>query len=803
MNNSSASESMEIASQVSTTQNTSGIATIERNYDQTVQDIENQNMQAVSVEVEPLIVIGTSFNQQQHPVQDIENPNLEEFDGAPPNFVDQQHTVEDNEPNQNWEEVSVEVDPPIAIGTSFKQQHDSVEDIENPNLEEAPPIFVQQQHTVQDNDGNQNWEGVAPASPSLILQLPDTIQDDGSQTSEGVASASPSVSLQLPIQDNGSQTSEGTGRPSDPDVESMYRAAFEGDWDKAEKLLNKDKTLAYRERHSNLPKKNPIYQNSDSNLSKEETEIKWYRPLHVAVASKHNKFALKLIKWMDPDDLELNDSNGLTACCYAAASGSLDIAREMIKKQPKLVEDPSNLASAIILRGKSEVISYFLRQTAMKCLSKESWLGLLQNAIDSKMNDVALKILEKDYSLATMKNDKGTALHVLARQDISTATTGKLAMIFKSIFGTTLKGLQGHGKMPPDFYSLAARLLAKIQEMDEPNALELLNDPPILHDAAKVGNVDLIRMITHAYPDLIWQTDERNHSLFSTAIEYREANVFSFVQRFVALDLSCFFEEDEDENNLLHLAAKSGSRKNEIPVLQMQSEIAWYKAVEAMVPVEYIKEKNKDKKTPRDLFVATHEQLLEESKAWMKSTADSCMLIATIILTVVYAAAFTVPEGNSEETGLPILVKSNWLTCFFIFEALALFSSTLCIITFWSITCSGFVEDQFLYVLPYQLRLGFTALFGSLVGAISAFLSAYHMVLVEGKAWLVKSFLLSIYAILVLAICGRFSELWYKTKLPECLPQMMSKRNGQGPYGKRGKTDHTVDKSQPDAAKAK
>ena len=41
MNNSGASESTEI----SNTQHTSGVATSERNYDQTVQDIENQNMQ--------------------------------------------------------------------------------------------------------------------------------------------------------------------------------------------------------------------------------------------------------------------------------------------------------------------------------------------------------------------------------------------------------------------------------------------------------------------------------------------------------------------------------------------------------------------------------------------------------------------------------------------------------------------------------------------------------------------------------------------------------------------------------------
>ncbi|KAH6801446.1 hypothetical protein C2S52_001910 [Perilla frutescens var. hirtella] len=381
-----------------------------------------------------------------------------------------------------------------------------------------------------------------------------------------------------------------------------------------------------------------------------------------------------------------------------------------------------------------------------------------------------------------MSNERGTALHVLARQ----------AMAVGSIFG--------HGKMQPDFRLLAKNLLENIniEKIDEHSALFLLKTPvPILHAAAKVGNMELIHMLTRAYPDLIWQTDDKGRSLLNIAIECREANVFSFIQRFHALDIySCWLKVDEDKNNLLHLAAKLGPRKNTIPALQLQSELAWYKTVEAMLPLHYMEEKNKDDKTPRDVFVATHEKLLEESKAWMKSTADSCMLIATIILTVVYAAAFTVPGGNNEASGHPILVQSKWLTCFFIFEALALFCSTMCIITFWSITCSGFQEDQFLDILPDQLRLGFATLFGSLIGAISAFLSAYMLLAVQERGRLVKSFLFSIHAILVIAISIRFIELWVKTELPACL--LMFKGNCQGPYSKRGKTDHTEDRSHQD-----
>lgn len=202
--------------------------------------------------------------------------------------------------------------------------------------------------------------------------------------------------------------------------------------------------------------------------------------------------------------------------------------------------------------------------------------------------------------------------------------------------------------------------------------------------------------------------------------------------------------------------------------------------VEVMLRPNAINEKNKFNMTPREVFTEEHEKLLIESKEWMKSTSDSSMLIATIILTVVYAAAFTVPGGTNDATGLPLLGAGVWMTVFFIFEALALSSATLCIITFWSIKTSGFEEDQFLNILPYQLKVGFSSLFVSLVGAISAFVSAYFLMMVKRRDWLVKSFLLLVYAMIIIATIGRFSELWLKMNLPKILPRvLMSTENSQ------------------------
>lgn len=137
-------------------------------------------------------------------------------------------------------------------------------------------------------------------------------------------------------------------------------------------------------------------------------------------------------------------------------------------------------------------------------------------------------------------------------------------------------------------------------------------------------------------------------------------------------------------------------RKRKKNYLQILETYICIQAVEAIVPPFFLEKRNRDVHKPRELFWMEHKRLLEESASHMKSTTEFCMLIATIILTVVFAAAFTPPGGYNQDTGIPILLKSKWFACFIIFEALGLFSSTYCIIGFWSIISSNYEEDQFL-----------------------------------------------------------------------------------------------------------
>ena len=120
----------------------------------------------------------------------------------------------------------------------------------------------------------------------------------------------------------------------------------------------------------------------------------------------------------------------------------------------------------------------------------------------------------------------------------------------------------------------------------------------------------------------------------------------------------------------------------------------------------------------------------------MKDTANYCMLVTTLITTVVFAAAFTVPAGSNQETSTPILLKSIWFRVFFIFDAIALLSSSTSILVFLSILTSRFTQMDFLMSLPSKLVWGLTALFISIVGMVVAFSATCFLVFKSEMPWL-------------------------------------------------------------------
>jgi len=75
---------------------------------------------------------------------------------------------------------------------------------------------------------------------------------------------------------------------------------------------------------------------ADTSLLNAAITKEWGTLLHVVAGTDQVHFVDLLVKLLNPDDLELKNFNGNTAFCYAAASGNLQIASLMIKKNAGL-----------------------------------------------------------------------------------------------------------------------------------------------------------------------------------------------------------------------------------------------------------------------------------------------------------------------------------------------------------------------------------------------------------------------------------------------------------------------------------
>ncbi|KAH6801447.1 hypothetical protein C2S52_001911, partial [Perilla frutescens var. hirtella] len=271
--------------------------------------------------------------------------------------------------------------------------------------------------------------------------------------------------------------------------------------------------------------------------------------------------------------------------------------------------------------------------------------------------------------------------------------------------------------------------------------LELMKNHPILHEAAEIGNMELITMLTHTYPNLVLLTNNEGYTTFHIIVKHRHENMLWLIDEVGAMKDFIAILQDKDDN-ILHLAAELAAPKSRILLLtafEMQRELLWFEKVKAVVPPLCLEMRNKEGYTPTELFSKRRKSLLEESRTWMRNATDSCMLISTLIFTVVFASAFAIPGAYNQVTGIPILLSSNWMTCFVIFEALSMLCSACSILCFLCIMVLGIMKGHFAKNLPNLFVWGLIALSFSLFGVVSVFMSAYFLVYVEERAVLVKT----------------------------------------------------------------
>ncbi|KAM0053485.1 putative PGG domain-containing protein [Helianthus debilis subsp. tardiflorus] len=286
--------------------------------------------------------------------------------------------------------------------------------------------------------------------------------------------------------------------------------------------------------------------------------------------------------------------------------------------------------------------------------------------------------------------------------------------------------------------------------------------------AVKNDTPEVIEQITKMIPQSIWVNDEDSYRLPQISILNRCENVFNFLVHEVTHDknlLTTF--KDKDENNLLHLAGRLAPKQKLNMVLE----------VSKLVRPSEREATNLKEETPIMIFRKEHKALRQEGEEWMKKISDSYTITAALIITIVFAAAITVPGGNNGDTGKPLYETKPSFIIFAASYAISLFTSTTSLLLFLSILTSRYAEEDFLYTLPNKLILGLVMLFISVTSMMIAFSATLYIMFGQQKSWI----LIPIIALTCLPIAS-----FVTLQLP-LLVDIISSTYGHGIFVKRSR----------------
>ncbi|XP_031247779.1 ankyrin repeat-containing protein NPR4-like [Pistacia vera] len=269
-------------------------------------------------------------------------------------------------------------------------------------------------------------------------------------------------------------------------------------------------------------------------------------------------------------------------------------------------------------------------------------------------------------------------------------------------------------KLDPKATKLIKRLWEQIIVLKDSDISRLIGMPidwNLIFVAAEQGNIEFLTILIREYPDLVFKVDDNGYTIFHYAVKYRHNNIFKLIHKISSFkDLIVPFTDNEG-NNILHFARilAPPDRLSIVSeaALQLQRELLWFE----------------------------HEKLKKEEEKWMKGTANSCMIVATLIPTVAFAAAFTTPGGTKQDTGTPNFPLKDSFTVFDIADGASLVLSSCSVLTLLSILTARYGEKDFFWWLPTMLLIGLRTFFLSVVAMMVVFCTTFFIVFDDPKRW--------------------------------------------------------------------
>jgi hypothetical protein len=158
--------------------------------------------------------------------------------------------------------------------------------------------------------------------------------------------------------------------------------------------------------------------------------------------------------------------------------------------------------------------------------------------------------------------------------------------------------------------------------------------------------------------------------------------------------------------------------------------------VKLVTKAHFIDHHNNEKQTAEGLFAITYKNLRNDAKEWLKRTAEGCSIVAVLISTVAFAAAYTIPGGPNQTTGVPVLLYQPLFVVFTAADVLSLACALTSVVIFLSILTAPYRLEDYKYSLPNKLMLGVTFLFLSVSMMMISFAATIVLMIRSKESWM-------------------------------------------------------------------
>ncbi|KAJ9555672.1 hypothetical protein OSB04_010286 [Centaurea solstitialis] len=362
----------------------------------------------------------------------------------------------------------------------------------------------------------------------------------------------------------------------------------------------------------------------------------------------------------------------------------------------------------------------------------QSFFGndLIIPAINAERLDVALKQVEKYSHNAVHRTwNAQRPLHALATKPELFLSERKVGFWASKILN--INNIKTRHRQAKELLKRICDIVIKRSDHDKISAIF----GSTIATAVAFGNHEVIEECIFAYPSIIW-TNIEGFSWLHEVIKQRQEKIYNLVYQMSSYKVFLASRTNGDDENVLHIAAKLAPSHQLSTItgaaLQMQRELKWFEEINNFVGPLQREALNAKGKTPGMVFTDEHTELLKQGQKWMKGTASSSTVIATLIVTVAFAGAFAavfkLPVGEENKRKITFMI-------FITSDAIALFSSAASVLMFLGILTLRYAEKDFLYTLPRRLTIGLVCLFVSLAATMIAFTATLVLVLQDEVPW--------------------------------------------------------------------